>query len=324
MYIYTDLCEHFACGMCGSCCRNDWLITVDEESYRRNALLFGKTGREEEFGKAFVPILNPNANCVGEYAYIAKQANGSCWFLNGDNRCRLQVEAGHGHLDAVCQTYPRYPINTTRGVELTLSFSCPTVLKLAMRPQPLAIVRSEHAPLVFSLDSCVAAVYPRQQPPSDPLRYYFELEHHFIDILQCRGLTIEERLGLIETTVSGLLKIGRSDGINQGLDMIIHNNYTIMDSKSEAAGQWCACPTDMLTDILVEHFFVNFIFKKPFYLYGLERTAKLLRHMWGRFQARGKKESDRLGDMERICSVITAIEFEYGHNRKALLMPDNF
>ncbi len=59
MYIYLDLFkeypeEAFTCEMCGACCRNDWLVTLDEASYQRNAQWFMAAGQSEEFQNAFV------------------------------------------------------------------------------------------------------------------------------------------------------------------------------------------------------------------------------------------------------------------------------
>lgn len=67
MYIYLDLVEDFNCEMCGTCCRRDWLITLDESSYHRNLQLFESTDRAAEFAAAFVPIAEQKA--FGECLY---------------------------------------------------------------------------------------------------------------------------------------------------------------------------------------------------------------------------------------------------------------
>ncbi|MDR3589406.1 MAG: flagellin lysine-N-methylase [Negativicutes bacterium] len=311
MYIYTDLVPQFRCVMCGDCCRADWLVTVDEEGYRRNADLFARAGCLEEFAQAFVLLSGASP---GEHAYIAKQPGGGCWFLEDTNRCRLHRTAGHNHLDGVCQLFPRYPMNTTRGCELTLSFSCPEVVRLASRMKMLEVIRSEQPPFAIPPDSFVAGVYPEQQAPHTPLRHYFELEHHFCDIMQCRGLPVAGRLSLLADTVKAIGSLDPDDSFRQGLDGIFAANYRLLDVKAADAPQEAISPADLL----LENFFVNLIFKKIFYLYGLEHSMKLLLVIW-RQLARARRGLNQGEDYARTRAAVMAAEFRYSHNRRELL-----
>jgi lysine-N-methylase len=306
-----DIALDFSCMACGKCCRNDWQVTVDEDSYQRNAELFLKVGTEAEFQRAFVPL---GRRSLEEYAYIAKRSGGGCWFLTADNLCRLQQQAGHSHLDAVCQTFPRYPMNTARGIELTLSFNCPSVLQRISRSEPLRIIRSDRAPLDFTPNIYTVNVYPGQQPVFSPLRHYFELEQHFIDILQCRGITIVERLHLIATTVAAVTALRHDDNFNRNLTSLFYYNYDFLDAALETARQDGYTP-----DILIEHFFVNFVFKKPFYTYGLQRSLLLMEHIWRSIESIRKQAIDEITDMEFTKTAIMDVEFQYGHNRGAFL-----
>ncbi len=317
MYIYLDIIEGFSCEMCGSCCRRDWSVTLDEESYERNENLFLATGRSEEFKKVFIPLSDKSG--LGEYASIAKKANGGCWFLAEDNRCQLQGEAGHDHLDHVCQIYPRYPMNTARGTELTLSFSCPAVIKLASRMAPLKIIRSEEKPIDMNSDHDVAYVYPQQQPISNPLRYYFEIEQHFIDIMQCRSMPVGERLQMVIRTAQRISAVTQDDYLGQELNKVFNDNYDLLDAKIDSAEE----SSPELSEILLENFFVNFIFKKPFYIYGLQRTVQLLLSIWQRVEKARQLVANPIMDIECTKSIIMEVELEYSHNRKALLREDN-
>lgn len=314
MYIYLDIIKEFSCEMCGQCCRNDWQVTMDEESYRRNARLFREKGKEEEFSKAFIPITGKSE--LGEYAYIAKKAIGGCWFLAENHLCLLQGEAGHSHLDAVCQTYPRYPMNTARGMELTLSFSCPAVIKLASRIEPIKILRSEEPPMVILPDNYVVHVFPEQQSIYNPLHYYFEIEHHFLDIMQCRQMTIGERIQLLKETIWKIDDLKKADTLGQKLNSIIYTNYELMDGKEVITQQ----STEHCTqEILMENFFVNFIFKKPFYLYGIQKGIELIEKIWQAIES-VRIDTDNLPkDMEKISQSIMELELKYSHNRKSLL-----
>ena len=308
MYIYLDIVAEFVCEMCGSCCRNDWMVTLDEDSYHRNAQLFVKLGRSEEFSKIFIPITDKSR--LGEYAYIKKKASGGCWFLAENNRCRLQLEAGHNHLDHVCQTFPRYPMNTTRGTELTLSFSCPVVIRMASRITPLNIIRSERSPIAITPNNEVVHVYPEQQPTCNPLRYYFELEQHFIDIMQCRSISIGERLQIIKNTAQAINCLTRDQSLGQQLNKIFYDNYEFLDGKLAEEQEL----KQNIPEILLENFFLNFIFKKPFYTYGLQRTIQLLDSIWQRIETARKVVTDKALDLECTKSIIMEVEFEYSHN----------
>lgn len=301
MFIYTDIVEQFSCEMCGTCCRNPWQVTLSEASYCRNETLFTGTGRLAEFGQAFCRLHDPG---YGEYAYVAKQADGSCWFLDTDNRCRLHSEAGHSHLDAVCQTFPRLPMNTSRGIELTLSFSCPAVLKLADRDEALRIIKADKQPTAVAEDNCVVAVYPGQQAVSKPLHYYFELEAHFIDILQFRGLPLKERLDFLADTVKAIQGLPQDETIGRELTALFRGNYEYLDPLAVSR----SLPLPVAGEGLLENFLVNFVFKKPFYIYGFEKTLKLLDRMW-----------QHILHADDVAAAIMKLEFQYGHDRKSLL-----
>lgn len=299
MYIYTDIVRQFGCEMCGRCCRNNWQVTVGEHSYYRNEKLFAGTGRQTEFAQAFVRLEEQAG--YGEYAYIAKQPGGSCWFLESDNCCRLHKEAGHSQLDAVCQTFPRYPMSTARGIELTLSFSCPAVLKLADRETALVIVKADEQPTEFPTDSFAVEVYPHQQPARKSLHYYFELETHFIDILQCRAMPLNDRVAFLGETVTMINSLPPDETMGRALTALFNRNYDWLESLT-AKTVLPAAGTGLL-----ENFLVSLVFKKPFYIYGLEKALALLQHSW-----------QRIGTADDSAKAVMEFEFQYGHDRQAL------
>jgi lysine-N-methylase len=304
MYIYLDIVPQFSCACCGTCCRNDWLVTVDEAGYRRNREFFARTGRAAEFAAAFRPLTGRRS--AGEFAAIAKRPEGGCRFLQADNLCLLHREAGHGHLDGVCRLFPRYPVRTARGVEVTLSFSCPEVLRLAGRAAPLAVVRAEKAPTHLAEDGFTAEVFPGQQPLNSVLGFYFELEQHFIDIMQCRGLPVAGRLEFLAATAAALASLPPSLDTGRRIDRLVRENYDRLDA-AEAGGKTFDGPAD----VLAEHFFVNLIFKKVFYVHGLAGAMRLLRALW--------RPLAGAAGLEEVRAAVMAAEFGYCHNRAALL-----
>jgi len=309
MFVYLDIVERFSCQLCGTCCRNNWLVTVDEAGYRRNREFFAAAGREQEFRQAFIP-LSGEAD-FGEYARIAKQTGGSCWFLTQQNLCRLQQLAGHSHLDAVCQWFPRYPMDTERGAEFTLSFSCPAVIELASREEPLQVVRSEKSPIAMNPIDFVLHVYPSQQPGNSVMRYYFEIEQHLIDLLQARGIALRERLAMVRRFLEELSRLTNLETMGSEINQLVHRNYDRIDKpkcgemNAEGPVQW-----------LLENFFVNFIFRKSLYLQGIATTLQQM----GRMQERlGKylQETDEVAaDRCAVSRVILQMELEYNHNSR--------
>lgn len=263
MFVYLDIVADFVCRQCGVCCNNDWLVTVDEAGYRRNRQLFDQAGQSDEFAEAFIS-LGSEAE-LGEYARIAKRPAGGCWFLTAENLCRLQQVAGHEHLDSVCQWFPRYPMDTQRGIELSLSFSCPAAVKLALREAPLRIVRAETSPIPMLPVDFVRHVYPGQQQPQSVLRYYFELEGHLIYLLQARQLSLTERLKLVQSSLRRIDAWQDPAEFGRLLNQLFQANYAALD----AAAHRQALVQDGPAGWLTENYFVNFLFRKNLYVHGI-------------------------------------------------------
>ena len=312
LYIYPDFLGDFACTMCGTCCRRNWQVTVDEACFRRNEALFAAAGRLDEFSQAFAPL---TAQELGEYAYIAKH-QGACWFLTADNRCHLQRIAVHDHLDTVCQTYPRYPVSTARGLEVTLSFSCPAVLQLVNRNRPITFVRSDRLPLAVNEEAVVAHVFPRQQGGNRLMGYYFEIEQHIIDILQWRARPLEGRLDFLAATLEKMSGLETGSAFADGLNRLLHDNYEVMAKESDDSFQ--TAYDAVSPQVLVEHFLVNLVFKKVGYLHGFTAMLRLLRHILRQTEI-GEQPSDPEEAVARVQSAIMELELAYSHNRKSLI-----
>lgn len=310
MYISIDILKNFTCAMCSSCCRRPWMVTIDETTYYRNKVIFDGSGRGDEFSRVFLPLAGSDK---GEYAHISKQPSGACWFLDNDGRCRLHKELGHNHLDSVCQLYPRYPMNTARGVEITFTFSCPTVLEFVNRVEPLRYLRNEEAPTSMVSEVYVEQVFPRQQSPHHPLRYYFELEEHIIDLLQWRGLPLGDRIGLVAATVEAVDKMTGDDDLPRRLTILIHRNYDYLEQFPSRIKV-----SQMTTEILMEHFLVNFVFKKPLYSLGLKRGLLLLTYFYRYTAVAAAATKNAAAALMAVKAAIVELELQFGHNRDAL------
>jgi len=309
MVIYLDIVKDFVCRQCGACCQNNWLVTVDEQGYRRNKELFLSAGREAEFLQAFIPLAEAD---YGEYAQIAKRPEGGCWFLTAENLCRLQQLAGHEHLDTVCQWFPRYPMDTERGIELSLSFSCPAALQLASREEPLRIVRSENSPIAMTPLDFVTYVYPSQQQENSALRYYFEIEGHLIDVLQTRQLPLTDRLAMVKQSVERLERLSDSETIGRDISHFFGTNYDRIDAATATGASEAGRPVHWL----IENYFVNFIFRKNLYSRGFANTLRQFEVMRNRLDKYLLEPDGAEADTAEAAKIIMQLELEYNHNSR--------
>ena len=310
MFVYLDIVADFACQQCGVCCNNDWLVTVDEAGYRRNRQLFAQAGQSNEFAEAFIS-LGSEAE-LGEYARIAKRPTGRCWFLTAENLCRLQQVAGHQHLDSVCQWFPRYPMDTQRGIELSLSFSCPAAVKLALREAPLRIVRAESSPIPMLPVDFVRHVYPGQQKPQSILRYYFELEGHLIDLLQARQLPLTARLELVRSSLRQIDAWQDPAEFGQLLNQLIQANYAELDAAADKQALVQGGPVSWLT----ENYCVNFLFRKNLYVHGINCFLAQLDRMAQKIIP-CMERSASANDTTELEQLIVAQELAWNHNSRS-------
>ena len=312
MFVYLDIVADFVCQQCGVCCNNEWLVTVDEAGYQRNRQLFDQAGQTGEFSQAFIPL--GSAAELGEYARIAKRPAGGCWFLTAENLCRLQQVAGHQHLDSVCQWFPRYPMDTQRGIELSLSFSCPAAVKLALREAPLQIVRAESSPIPMLPVEFVRHVYPGQQQPHSILRYYFELEGHLIDLLQARQLQLTARLELVRRSLRQIDTWQEPAEFGQLLNQLFQANYAELDAAAHRQAQVQGGPASWLA----ENYCVNFLFRKNLYVDGIvdflgqldRMTQKIIPCM---------ERAIGTNDTTELEQLIVAQELAWNHNSRSRL-----
>lgn len=310
MFVFLDIVKGFSCQQCGRCCRNDWLVTVDEEGYRRNRELFFAAGRAEEFNRAFAPLLQ-DAD-YGEYASIVKQEDGACWFLSSENLCRLQQTAGHEHLDTVCQWFPRYPMDTARGIELSLSFSCPAAVRLAAREEPLVILREQTSPIAMNAVDFITYVYPAQQLLGSVLRYYFEIEQHLIDLFQARILPLRERLEWVRLTLVQLQKIEDPELMGEAISRLFAANYEQLEAENVKRASRQSLPSEWL----LENYFVNYIFRKNLYTHGVAETLTQLDFLGAQFSEMMNFPAEASRELANLEKLIVKLEMELYHNSK--------
>jgi Fe-S-cluster containining protein len=125
----------FTCQQSGACCRNDWLIGVEEPARARlEAVDWTRLSPPLPPGPRFRPL--PWALPGGERATFARRPDGACVFLDPDERCGIHTRLGASAKPQVCREFPYSFVETPDGVAVGLSFACTAVR--AHRGRPLA------------------------------------------------------------------------------------------------------------------------------------------------------------------------------------------
>ena len=130
----------FTCELSGACCRQDWLIGVDDVARARlEAVDWTRLSPPLPPGPKLRPL--PFVLPGGERATFARRDDGACAFLETDARCGIQTRLGAPAKPQVCREFPYSFVDTPDGVAVGVSFACTAVR--AHRGRPLAEQQAE-------------------------------------------------------------------------------------------------------------------------------------------------------------------------------------
>ena len=118
--ITNPLPQNFSCNSCGKCCRKPWKVKLALDKVP--AIEASATFQRIQ-ARGFKPL-----RILNNEIQVGRKSDHSCHFLQ-DDLCSIHGELGPEQKPTVCQLYPFTLINTPDGYFLSLSFSCPTVLK---------------------------------------------------------------------------------------------------------------------------------------------------------------------------------------------------
>ena len=108
-----------------NCCRHNWQIRIDKNTYDKYISLNNKTGKN---------ILD-KINVISKDPFIAvisTNKNGSCHFLNTKGFCSIQLDLGYNYLSRTCRIHPR-SISYIEGIfETFLELSCEEAVKVVL------------------------------------------------------------------------------------------------------------------------------------------------------------------------------------------------
>lgn len=240
----------YQCGMSGRCC-GGWDIGLDKESHDRLKFVMKKNNQLKLFKEVIkMPKKDDESR---NHSYIQFQ-DGKCALVQ-DGLCSLHKNHGINVLPDICKVFPRLVYETPMGKELSITFACPNAAELLRTKVKITKVKNPenfhfaHGNLYYgTIDE---GIFTR----TDMLKYYFEIEDHIIEILQCRGLSIEERLVLLGITIKKIDALDASSA--EGLHQLIQFNRDVMKQPELLKGEFKKINPSIQLQVFLLKEFIN-------------------------------------------------------------------
>ncbi|XEC95523.1 flagellin lysine-N-methylase [Paenibacillus tarimensis] len=207
--------KSFSCigSLCEDTCCAGWKITVDQSAYERYEQL--PSGQINPLKYIKKIDNNKNPEVFGEFVM---DEGLSCPMLDGQQLCSIQLKLGQQYLSNVCAMYPRHTAVIEGTYEIAASVSCPEIARLALL-NPSGITFTKYEDRNGNLNDIRKYAVADN---SDPLgmEYFQELRAAFIQLLQDRRCSLDERLmklGLFCDKIQNLMGNGQTDEIKRWL-----------------------------------------------------------------------------------------------------------
>jgi len=119
-----------------NCCRHNWQIRIDKNTYDKYLNL------ESDIGKEFLDKINVITQDPF-IAVIVTNTDGSCHFLDADGFCSIQLKLGYDYLSRTCRIHPRSISYIAGEFETFLELSCEEAVKVVLfSKEPIVFERS--------------------------------------------------------------------------------------------------------------------------------------------------------------------------------------
>lgn len=196
-YVSEFHCDGKICP--ANCCRRDWKISVDEETFKKYLQM--ESDEHELTRHIFFD--------GGEYLI---RHDGACPFLNADGLCSIQLERGEENISQLCRSYPRQLYNVGGFIERSLTLTCPLAAQLILNPkrriefemQEIELPSWAHRQIFVNLPNLPKEIFP----------YAIEIQLTAISILQEQRLSIDGRLIVLGFYLRQLEEIQRRGDLN--------------------------------------------------------------------------------------------------------------
>ncbi|MFA5779321.1 MAG: flagellin lysine-N-methylase [Elusimicrobiota bacterium] len=199
---------------CAVCCKADWSIDIDEETYKNlSKVEWEKISKKFACKKKFI-----EKNHKKYFELI----EGKCIFLDDDKYCLIHKKMGFDAKSSTCKIYPLKFIKTADGIIVRLSFVCPSIIKNTGVPLEEQIAEIEK----------IAALKPEQMRQINEIvavnedikvswTDYKKLENFILDLLKT-GDNYESSLKasakFLRIVIEGLQKKEEISGILEKID----------------------------------------------------------------------------------------------------------
>ncbi len=130
--------QRWSCHSCGNCCRTLVVHLFDEDRRKID---------EQDWGDSLSG--KPYVRAANEWA-LNKRPDGSCVFLDDDNRCMIHAKYGEDAKPIACRMFPFSVREVPHKWQVSIRFDCPSVVKSngdPLQPRQQALDR-----IVSSLD----------------------------------------------------------------------------------------------------------------------------------------------------------------------------
>lgn len=171
--LIPNILADFKCSSSGECCQSKWRIDINEEAYKRTQ---EKLSQQKEDIETYVE-LNENND------YVTQFSDGYCKFITSDKLCKIHKEFGWQCLSDTCKVYPRVLKLTSRGIELSLMFSCKSSARLLLSKKKFEILKLDKKDYFFMSPNNIGFIIPENNLETNLNSRYYEIEKLFIDIM---------------------------------------------------------------------------------------------------------------------------------------------
>lgn len=185
IFRYPKYYDEFQCiaGECEDTCCAGWEIDIDDESYRYYMSVEGEFG--ERLRSCIKEYDSEEEDVYESHGFILKEKK-RCPFLNEKNLCDMYIELGESALCDVCTNTPRNILEYGGERELAISTSCPEAGRLIFgKEEKTTFVECEISEELDFEESEEEMAFAKE------IR---KARDNAIEILQNRGITIEERI----------------------------------------------------------------------------------------------------------------------------------
>ena len=184
----------YKCSSSGECCQNKWRIDIDKKSYEKTKMNLAQVNENIE---TYITKVET------EDQYLTKFENGYCKLITKDKLCRVHKEFGWECLSDTCKVYPRHLKLTTRGVEVGITFSCPSAAKLLLAEEEFKILKVKKEDFFFMKPNSMSFLIPENNLKTEFAFRYYEIEEMLIDILKS-SKNMGEKLSYISLILSDI------------------------------------------------------------------------------------------------------------------------